>query len=513
MKSLSIELRKTKCHGMWLVMVALLAVQCLWFLYAEGKHKDLTQGWLILLYNFPLLNSIMVPTFIAVMASRLIDIEHKGSSWKLLETIQSKFTIYFGKVIYGVCYLLCFSATQLVMMLFLGFSFGYYGSPDVWAFALYFVQTFTISFILFLLQMVIAILFSNQAVSLCVGICGSMAGLFLMFMPWSLAKNIIPWGHFGASMFVGMDWNEATRKCTYYYGNQQNHILIFIILWLLVLLFGGWMLFRNMDTEGYSFSWLSGFSNPQTNKHKESRVSIPHLPIEYIKIKRSPIWIAFLILPAISAFVGTFNYLGNLELLKSGWYSFWTQHSLFLCYFFMPPLIGVYASYLWRLEHNGTNWNMVMVHTSASRLVFNKIIVCASMTAITLLWTTALYLFCGFACGISNPVPPELIEWIICGILGGITVSAVQCFLSLVIRSFAIPIGIALAGGIAGLVATAMGLWYLVPYALLSVGMRANNPERELEFITFMAWNIIFTVFFYLLSVLYLNKTDVKTPD
>ena len=154
-----------------------------------------------------------------------------------------------------------------------------------------------------------------------------------------------------------------------------------------------------------------------------------------------------------------------------------------------------------------------MLHTSASRLVFNKIIVCASMTAITLLWTTALYLFCGFACGISNPVPPELIEWMFCGILGGITVSTVQCFLSLVIRSFALPIGIALAGGIAGLVATAMGLWYLVPYALLSVGMRANNPERELEFITFMAWNIIFTVIFYLLSVLYLNKTDVKTPD
>lgn len=170
-----------------------------------------------------------------------------------------------------------------------------------------------------------------------------------------------------------------------------------------------------------------------------------------------------------------------------------------------------YASYIWRLEHTGTNWNMVMVHTSAYRLVFNKILVCASMTAITILWTTALYLFCGFACGISNLVPPELIEWLICGIIGGITVSTLQCFLSLIIRSFAIPIGIALAGGIAGLIATAMDLWYFVPYALLSVGMRANNPERALNFTTFMVWNIIFTVLFYLLSVLYLNKTDIKT--
>lgn len=386
MKSLSLELQKTKRHVMWLVMAALLAVQCLWFIYAEGDNKDLVQGWLILLYNFPLLNSIMVPTFIAMVASRLIDIEHKGSGWKLLETMQSKFSIYFGKVIYGFCYLFCFSVFQLLMMITLGFFFGYHGSPDIWAVVLYFVQTFTISFILFLLQMIIAILFSNQAVSLCVGICGSMAGLFLMFMPWNLLKSIIPWGHFGAAMFVGMDWNEATRECTYYY-----------------------------------------------------------------------------------------------------------------------------ASYIWRLEHTGTNWNMVMVHTSAYRLVFNKILVCASMTAITILWTTALYLFCGFACGISNPVPPELIEWLICGIIGGITVSTLQCFLSLIIRSFAIPIGIALAGGIAGLIATAMDLWYFVPYALLSVGMRANNPERALNFTTFMVWNIIFTVLFYLLSVLYLNKTHIKT--
>lgn len=508
MKSLSLELKKTKHHGMWLVMVALLAVQCLWFLYAEGKNKDLIQGWLILLYNFPLLNSIMVPTFTAVVASRLIDIEHKGSGWKLLETLQSKCSIYLGKIIYGMCYLLCFSITQLIMMLLLGFSFGYYGEPDVWAYMLYFVQTFTVSFILFLFQMILSILFSNQAVSLCVGICGSMAGLFLMFMPWDFLQCLLPWGHFGAAMFVGMDWEESTRICTYYYANRQNHILLFIIVWLVALLYGGWKLFSNMDTEGYSFS---GLVKHQGRKRKNSRIYIPLLPIEYLKIRHSPIWIAFFILPSISAFVGTFNYLGNLELLKSSWYSLWTQHSLFLCYFFMPALVGVYASYLWRLEHNGTNWNMIMVNISAARLIFNKILACAAMTMITIVWTVGLYLFCGFACGLSEPVPPELIEWTVCGILGGITVSTVQCFLSLVIRSFAIPIGLALGGGIAGLVATAMDLWYLVPYALLSIGMRANNPNRELNLVTFVLLNMIFTLFFYLLSIYYLKKADVKT--
>lgn len=509
MRYLSLELKKTKRRGMWLVIVALLVVQCGWLIYAEGNGKNITQGWLPLLYDLPLLNSIMVPTFIAVVASRLIDMEHKGNSWKLLETVQSKYSIYLGKISYGLGCVFCFSAVQLVMLFAVGRYLGFQGSPDIWAFALYFVETFVITFILFLLQMVISIVFANQAVSLCVGLCGSMAGLFLMFMgPWNVIKNILPWGHYGATMFVGMDWNQETRVCTYYYANQENHIIWFILLWLVVLLYGGWKLFCKMDTDGYVLQKLSG---TKEKKHKTSRVSIPHLPVELIKIKRTPIWIAFFILPAISAFIGTFNYMGNLEVLKSGWYSLWTQHSLFLCYFFMPPLIGVYASYLWRLEHNGTNWNMIMVYSSPARIILQKIAVCVGMTAVTILWTTALYIISGVLCGISSPLPAELAEWILCGIIGGITVSTVQCFLSLVIRSFALPIGIALVGGIAGLIATAKDLWYLVPYALLSLGMRANNPERELNLLAFTILNVVFTAFFFFLSVRYLKKSDIKT--
>lgn len=508
MKSLLLELKKTKHHKMYLISLALLLIQYLWTLYAEGKNKDLVQGWFILFYDFPLLNSIMVPTFIAIMASRLIDIEHKGTTWKLLGTLQSKTNIFFGKVIYGFCFLLCFCLLQLIMILLLGRNFGYYGNPDLWACALYFIQTLAISFLLFLLQMTLSILFTNQAVSISVGICGSMAGLFLMFVPWTLLQQLLPWGHFGAAMFVGMDWDAATRDCTYYYSSRHNHMVLVILVWIILLLYTGWKLFLNMDTEGYHWDRII---HKHSKSRKASPIRIPRLPVEVLKIKRSPVWIAFFILPAISAFVGTFNYLGNLGILKDGWYSLWTQHSLFLCYFFMPALIGVYASYLWRMEHTGTNWNMLMVNTSAPRLVFDKIATCSVMTLITIIWTTGLYLACGFLCKLLGTIPVSLLEWNICGFLGGITVSALQCFLSLIIRSFAIPIGIALAGGIAGLVATAMNLWYLVPYALFAIGMRANNPKRELNLIVFVLLNVFFTLLFYRLSVLYLKKTDIQT--
>ena len=78
------------------------------------------------------------------------------------------------------------------------------------------------------------------------------------------------------------------------------------------------------------------------------------------KLHASPIWLMFLILPIISAGYGTFNYLQNLEILTDGWYSVWTQHTLFYSMFFFPAMVAAYAVYLWRLEHLGHNWNLIM---------------------------------------------------------------------------------------------------------------------------------------------------------
>lgn len=514
---LSIELKKTKRRGIWLVIAVLLLVITAWAGHNMNDERFLEYGWLMTLFNVPLLNAILVPTAIAVFASRIIDMEHKGNTWKLLETLQSKFDIYITKVLYGFVAVLLFSLSELMAFLVMGYVFGFHGKPDLWAYGLFFIQTFAISFNLYLLQMIISMVFPNQAVALCTGLCGSMAGLFLMYVPqWPLLRNLIPWGHYGASMFVGMD-AERNQVNGFYYMIQDNGCVFFIIGWLLLLLTGGWFVFQNMDTDGhFGLKRRGQRSHANTAAHdsvsaSRKPVRIPRLPVELIKIRRTPVWIAFFILPLISALIGTANYLNNLELLKSTWYSLWTQHSLFFCYFFMPPLVGVYASYLWRLEHSGSNWNMVLVNISPWRLVFDKIAVCSVITFLTLGWLCLLYILCGLYVGLTEPVPSELAEWFACGVLGGVAVCAMQCFLSLVIRSFAIPIGMALLGGFAGLAATAKGSYYLLPYSLMSMGMRANNPNLTVDTTRLISYSVFFIVLFYLLSVWYIRKHDVRT--
>lgn len=505
---LKLELDKTKRRGMGVLLLILWLFQHVYLSYGmENREDELTQGWLLLLYNLPLINAIILPVFYAVLASRLIDCEHRENTWKLLETLQSKTSLFLIKALTGLCYILLFSCMQLVSIFFIGTFYGFGGKPDLWAYALYTIQTILISFILYLIQLILSVAFTNQAVSLCVGLAGGMIGLFIMFLPRSILYEIIPWGLFGANMFVGMNWDSVTRDMDFYYTTPIDGAFLWDFIWIGFLLFSGWLLFQKRPVEGFSFCFHS------TKKNSFKSVQNLKMPIEYIKLKGSPIWIAFIILPLVSALIGTFNYQGNIAILDDLWYSLWSQHTLFLCYFFMPALLGVYCSYLWRLEHTGTNWNQLMVHISPWKLIRDKLFCAIFMLGLSLLWITVLFLLCGKMTGFTDSAPHELIEWLLCGFLGGICVCCIQLFFSLVIRSFAIPIAMALLGSIAGLMFTSKDLWYLLPYSLFSVGMRANNPFFKLDYGLFVVACVFFCGVFYLLSVLYLKYTDVKTQE
>ena len=229
---------------------------------------------------------------------------------------------------------------------------------------------------------------------------------------------------------------------------------------------------------------------------------------EQIKLKRNPVWLAFIALPMISAFFGTFNYLLNIEILNSEWFSLWIQHSLFLCYFFMPSLIGTYCSYLWRLEHTRHNWNSFLTSPiPLSALYFGKLSQAVFMTILGNLWIFFLYYVCGRLSGLRSPFPKDAASWFL---FGTVTVCCVQLFFSLIIRSFAIPIGIAMAGGILGLLMTNKGLGLRYPYSLYCVGMRANNPNLELDVSALLSNSAIYILIFVALSIFYLHRHEIS---
>lgn len=238
------------------------------------------------------------------------------------------------------------------------------------------------------------------------------------------------------------------------------------------------------------------------------------LKAEWLKLRRSPVWLAFFLIPIIPAFMGTFNYVNNLGILKSQWYSLWTQHTLFTCYFFLPVLIGIYCSYLCRLEHSNHNWNAMMTApVPISQMFLAKLMMGAVLVVLTQIWIGVLFVASGMLAGVTGPVPLELPIWLLFGAMGGIVVCALQLCIALVIRSFAVPVGIALMGGILGIgiLAKGYGAWF--PYTLIALGMRANNPAADMVVseVQFMANCVLFLVVFFFFAINWLSRRDVVT--
>lgn len=236
------------------------------------------------------------------------------------------------------------------------------------------------------------------------------------------------------------------------------------------------------------------------------------LRAENAKLTSPVIWILFFLLPIFPAVLGTCNFLANQSVLHEGWYSLWTQHTLFYADFFYAPLIALYAAYLWRMEHFNHNWNLIMttpVHPG--NIFLAKFLVLFKMTILIQVWVGLLFFISGKLIHLPGTIPAEFFLWLFRGCVGSIGIIALSLLISMIIRSFAPPILIALAGSILSLGMVSNGGGYFCPYALMLLGMNANSSSNTIDghYVLFFGAAIFFFLFFTGCAVLYLKKRDI----
>lgn len=234
---------------------------------------------------------------------------------------------------------------------------------------------------------------------------------------------------------------------------------------------------------------------------------------EQLKLKRSFIWIAFVLIPIIPTIMGTGNYLNNLNLLKSEWISLWTQETLFYSNFFFAPLIAIYCSYLWRMENQNKNRNFLFTSPVPVRDIFlGKLATIAKITVFTQLWVFVLFLVSGKLVHLQALPDPQHFAYAARGILGGMVIAALQLLISMIIKSFAAPIAVAVMGSITGLLAanSEYGIYY--PYSLMMLGMNANKSEDMLagSSLPFLLSSAFYIILFCCIAVWILKRRDVK---
>ncbi|RXZ80910.1 multidrug ABC transporter permease [Paenibacillaceae bacterium] len=233
---------------------------------------------------------------------------------------------------------------------------------------------------------------------------------------------------------------------------------------------------------------------------------------EWLKLRHSRIILVLTVLPVISLMIGCANYYFNREALSNGWYSLWTQASLFYGEFFLPILVAICCAFVCRLEHLNRNWHMILTSpVSVGSVFLSKLVIVSLLLLFAQTLFFGLYLLAGNLFSLVAPFPMETLVWTIRGWFACLSISALQLGLSIRMRSFATPIGISLCAVFVGLGMYIAKLGMFFPFSLLTIGMSVLNQDglSSVQNIMFWTMNTVFIIIFSSLTIRRLKNKDI----
>ena len=136
-----------------------------------GSAEELANGYSALFYSLPVLHSIIYPVMMAVLASRLWDMEVKGSTTKLLYTLESRQSLFAGKVSFGLLEVLLMTGLEMLFVRLLGRVQGYTEAFPAGQFGYLALCTLAVNVMLFLSELLLMLRFENPLPAICIGRC------------------------------------------------------------------------------------------------------------------------------------------------------------------------------------------------------------------------------------------------------------------------------------------------------------------------------------------------------
>lgn len=213
--ALGIEIAKTCRLRVWPLLLLLpLAVWGVTVVQTFGSAAlgalDDPDGyvWKLLLASEAMAFCLIAPLLLAMLASRVVDIEHTDGGWLLSSTagvtpgslLRAKFGVLGSLVALGT---LAATAGLAVFGLVIGVSTPF-PTAQWLGFA---AMTVVINLAVLAFHLVLSARVENQLVGLAVGVVGILIATFSqVFPPW--AAHLIPWGYYGLATpadFVGTD--------------------------------------------------------------------------------------------------------------------------------------------------------------------------------------------------------------------------------------------------------------------------------------------------------------------
>lgn len=237
MKVFCLEFFKCRRRKIGLLCLVFVLAQTAWMgvSFSRMEAGELASGWRMLAYNLTLLDAIMLPLTVSAIASRSGELEHKGSTLKLLETMVPPGKLFAAKLGWGAVLLAGTLLLRTAVLTAAGLLRGFPAEIPFHYLLGGVGISFAVTFVIFVLQQSLSLRFANQAIPLAVGIFGSFVGLMSLFFPQWVQRCVI-WGYYGVLAQVWMDWDPVTRISEYVWISPQPQDFGLLALWFLAVL-------------------------------------------------------------------------------------------------------------------------------------------------------------------------------------------------------------------------------------------------------------------------------------
>lgn len=241
MRYLSLEFYKLRRRGVFLTSLLLCGVECAWIAYSvQGyiEKNGTALAWNSVFTNLMLIHGLFLPMAIAVLSSRICDMEHKGDTWKLLGAAAEPMgKLYFAKFL---CAFLIFTVTLAVeLAVLLGFCVwsGFPVPIPINLVLTTFAGTLLVSVFVLALQQWISMAIPNQLVALIVGMAGAFFGFVGSLFPVQV-RMFLPWCSYGELSSL-MPVQSGPREWDYIVVQPNLFPALFVFILGLILYFLG----------------------------------------------------------------------------------------------------------------------------------------------------------------------------------------------------------------------------------------------------------------------------------
>lgn len=199
MKAIGLEFFKLRRRHLCLMIILFLSVEIGWAFISismsMSRNPD-SAGWEGILVTIASMNGLFLPILSAVVVSRICDMEHKGSTWKLLMAISVKRSRIYAAKYVCACVLMLFAVLlQIFAIAGFGVANGFGKSIPFFLLFKFFAGTMLTNMVIVALQQWLSLSVKNQAFSLCLGMIGGFIGMTADLFP-ATVRRLFVWSYY-----------------------------------------------------------------------------------------------------------------------------------------------------------------------------------------------------------------------------------------------------------------------------------------------------------------------------